>query len=91
MCTFHYHLLFLSFSSCTYLCRYIGKDGKDYGINVTTKAKKLVDLLEDMDSIKEERAKSRANKEKYSGVDSTTMRRSRYSYHEADSNGNMTF
>lgn len=46
---------------------YIDEKGKDQGINVRNRAKELADLLSDVDRIRQERRKARANKTKYTG------------------------
>lgn len=46
---------------------YIDEKGKDQGINVRNRAKELSDMLSDVDRIRQERRKARANKTKYTG------------------------
>ena len=48
---------------------YIDPNGKDQGINVRNRSKELTDLLSDVDRIRTERKKARANKKKYGGVE----------------------
>jgi epsin len=48
---------------------YIDQNGKDQGINVRNRSAELVKLLSDVDTIRQERKKARANKNKYSGVE----------------------
>ncbi|KAK7953698.1 hypothetical protein PG988_014392 [Apiospora saccharicola] len=48
---------------------YIDQNGKDQGINVRNRAKELAELLSDVDRIRTERKKARANKAKYTGVE----------------------
>ena len=47
---------------------YIDQNGKDQGVNVRNRSGELVKLLSDVDAIRAERKKSRANKNKYGGV-----------------------
>ncbi|KXJ96220.1 hypothetical protein Micbo1qcDRAFT_231299 [Microdochium bolleyi] len=48
---------------------FIDQNGKDQGINVRNRAKELSDLLGDVEKIRSERKKARANKAKYTGVE----------------------
>lgn len=48
---------------------YIDQNGKDQGVNVRNRAKELAELLGDVDRIRAERKKARANKAKYQGVE----------------------
>ncbi|GAB4816540.1 hypothetical protein N2152v2_003586 [Parachlorella kessleri] len=48
--------------------QYKDEAGKDWGINVRNRAKELCALLGNSDRIREERAKAKANKEKYKGL-----------------------
>ncbi|KAK7756882.1 Epsin-3, clathrin recruitment and traffic between the Golgi and endosome [Diatrype stigma] len=48
---------------------FIDQNGKDQGINVRNRAKELAELLSDVDRIRTERKKARANKAKYTGVE----------------------
>lgn len=52
---------------------YIDQNGKDQGINVRNRAKELAELLSDVDRIRTERKKARANKAKYTGVEGGSM------------------
>ncbi|PWN23665.1 ENTH-domain-containing protein [Microstroma glucosiphilum] len=47
---------------------YIDEAGKDQGLNVRNRAKELSELLSDVDRIRQERRKARANRQKYQGV-----------------------
>jgi len=47
---------------------YIDDKGKDEGINVRNRSKELVELLSDVEKIRAERRKAKANKNKYIGV-----------------------
>ena len=48
---------------------YIDQNGKDQGINVRNRAKELAELLGDVDRIRTERKKARANRNKFGGVE----------------------
>ncbi|KAB5578723.1 hypothetical protein GE09DRAFT_1090798 [Coniochaeta sp. 2T2.1] len=48
---------------------FIDANGKDQGVNVRNRAKELADLLSDVERIRQERKKARANKAKYTGVE----------------------
>lgn len=48
---------------------YIDQNGKDQGLNVRNRSKELVDLLSDVDRIRQERKKSRTTRNKYTGVE----------------------
>lgn len=48
---------------------YIDQNGKDQGVNVRNRAQELSKLLSDVDAIRAERKKARANRNKYSGVE----------------------
>ncbi|KAJ4505582.1 Epsin-3, clathrin recruitment and traffic between the Golgi and endosome [Exophiala dermatitidis] len=48
---------------------YIDPNGKDQGVNVRNRSSELVKLLSDVDTIRQERKKARANRNKYSGVE----------------------
>lgn len=48
---------------------YIDQNGKDQGINVRNRSSELAKLLSDVDTIRQERKKARANKHKYGGVE----------------------
>ncbi|KAJ7162968.1 ENTH-domain-containing protein [Mycena filopes] len=47
---------------------YIDEKGKDEGINVRNRSRELVELLSDVDKIRGERRKAKANKHKYTGT-----------------------
>lgn len=49
---------------------YIDDKGKDEGINVRNRSKELVELLADVEKIRSERRKAKANKSKFTGVGS---------------------
>ena len=49
--------------------QYIDVNGKDQGVNVRNRAKELADLLSDVDKIRAERKKARANRNKFGGVE----------------------
>jgi epsin len=48
---------------------FIDANGKDQGVNVRNRAKELAELLSDVERIRQERKKARANKAKYTGVE----------------------
>ncbi|ORX93972.1 hypothetical protein BCR34DRAFT_580242 [Clohesyomyces aquaticus] len=48
---------------------FIDQNGKDQGINVRNRAKELAELLSDVDKIRTERKKARANRNKFGGVE----------------------
>lgn len=48
---------------------FIDQNGKDQGINVRNRAQELAKLLSDVDAIRAERKKSRANRNKFGGVE----------------------
>ncbi|RPA80821.1 ENTH-domain-containing protein [Ascobolus immersus RN42] len=48
---------------------YIDEKGKDQGVNVRNRAKELAELLQDVEKIRSERKKARANRSKYGGVE----------------------
>ena len=48
---------------------YIDQNGKDQGINVRNRSSELVKLLSDVDMIRAERKKARANRHKYGGFE----------------------
>ncbi|ORY57761.1 uncharacterized protein BCR38DRAFT_353892 [Pseudomassariella vexata] len=69
---------------------YIDPNGKDQGVNVRNRAKELADMLGDVDRIRTERKKARANKAKYTGVEGGTggfSSSSRYGGFGSDSGG----
>ncbi|KAJ7119852.1 hypothetical protein C8R44DRAFT_982453 [Mycena epipterygia] len=49
---------------------YIDDKGKDEGLNVRNRSRELVELLSDVEKIRSERRKAKANKHKYTGVGS---------------------
>ncbi|KAF8648771.1 hypothetical protein AX16_006178 [Volvariella volvacea WC 439] len=71
---------------------YIDDKGKDEGANVRNRARELVDLLMDVDKIRVERRKAKANKHKYVGTGnegfSSLSSGGRYSGFGSDSFGN---
>jgi epsin len=48
---------------------FIDPNGKDQGLNVRNRAKELAELLSDVERIRAERKKARANRSKYTGVE----------------------
>src|SRR6201986_1720510 len=46
---------------------FIDQNGKDQGVNVRNRAQELVKLLQDVDAIRAERKKARANRNKFGG------------------------
>ncbi|CAG8481879.1 3816_t:CDS:2 [Scutellospora calospora] len=52
---------------------FIDDKGKDQGINVRSRAKELAELLSDVEKIRQERRKAKANKTKYTGVSSDAI------------------
>ena len=52
---------------------YIDQTGKDQGINVRNRSKELAELLGDVDRIRAERKKARANRNKFGGVEGGAM------------------
>ena len=52
---------------------YIDQNGKDQGLNVRNRSKELADLLSDVDRIRAERKKARANRNKFGGVEGGAM------------------
>ncbi|KIP03096.1 hypothetical protein PHLGIDRAFT_31946 [Phlebiopsis gigantea 11061_1 CR5-6] len=52
---------------------YIDDKGKDQGLNVRNRSKELVELLGDVDKIRTERRKAKANRSKYTGVGNDAM------------------
>ncbi|KTW26765.1 hypothetical protein T552_02766 [Pneumocystis carinii B80] len=57
---------------------YIDNKGKDRGVNVSNRAKELIQLLLDNDLLKQERKKARSNKERYIGVGSDDNKCNKY-------------
>lgn len=49
---------------------YIDDKGKDQGINVRNRSKEIVELLSDVENIRTERRKAKANRSKYIGTGS---------------------
>ncbi|KAK4691897.1 hypothetical protein P7C70_g9244, partial [Phenoliferia sp. Uapishka_3] len=47
---------------------YTDEGGKDQGINVRNRSKELAELLSDLDRVRQERRKAKANRNKYTGV-----------------------
>lgn len=52
---------------------FIDQNGKDQGINVRNRSKELTELLSDVDRIRGERKKARANRNKFGGVEGGAM------------------
>jgi epsin len=52
---------------------YIDQNGKDQGVNVRNRSKELAELLGDVDRIRAERKKARANRNKFGGVEGGAM------------------
>ena len=52
---------------------YIDQNGKDQGINVRNRSKELAELLSDVERIRSERKKARANRNKFGGVEGGAM------------------
>ncbi|KAF2711918.1 ENTH-domain-containing protein [Pleomassaria siparia CBS 279.74] len=48
---------------------FVDQNGKDQGINVRNRAKELAELLSDVERIRSERKKARANRSKFGGVE----------------------
>ena len=55
--------------------KFVDAKGHDKGINIRQRSAALLELLDDVDAIKEERAKARKNKDKYKGVSSEDVNR----------------
>lgn len=51
----------------------LDENGKDQGVNVRQKVKEMVDFAQDDDRLREERKKSKKNRDKYIGVSSDSM------------------
>ncbi|XP_034398961.1 clathrin interactor 1a isoform X2 [Cyclopterus lumpus] len=69
---------------------FVDENGKDQGVNVRQKVKEMVDFVQDDERLREERKKSKKNKDKYIGVSSDSMGYRRYSgdrYDTSDSRG----
>ena len=52
---------------------FIDQNGKDQGVNVRNRSKELTELLADVDRIRAERKKARANRTKFGGVEGGRM------------------
>ncbi|KAL8839391.1 MAG: hypothetical protein Q9170_001785 [Blastenia crenularia] len=52
---------------------FIDQNGKDQGVNVRNRSKELTELLSDVDRIRGERKKARANRNKFGGVEGGAM------------------
>ncbi|EMD39644.1 hypothetical protein CERSUDRAFT_111954 [Gelatoporia subvermispora B] len=52
---------------------YIDDKGKDQGLNVRNRSRELVELLSDVEKIRNERRKAKVNKHKYTGVGNDPM------------------
>lgn len=52
---------------------FIDQNGKDQGVNVRNRSKELTELLGDVDRIRQERKKARANRNKFGGVEGGAM------------------
>ena len=52
---------------------YIDRNGKDQGVNVRNRSKELAELLGDVERIRAERKKARANRNKFGGVEGGAM------------------
>ena len=52
---------------------FIDQNGKDQGVNVRNRSKELAELLGDVDRIRAERKKARANRNKFGGVEGGAM------------------
>ncbi|KAI4249667.1 MAG: hypothetical protein L6R40_000456 [Gallowayella cf. fulva] len=52
---------------------YIDQNGKDQGVNVRNRSKELTELLSDVERIRGERKKARANRNKFGGVEGGGM------------------
>lgn len=52
---------------------YIDDKGKDEGINVRNRSKEIYELLSDVEKIRTERRKAKANKSKYTGIGNDAM------------------
>lgn len=71
---------------------YIDDNGKDQGINVRNRSKELAELLTDLDRVRQERRKAKANRSKYigtgnDGLSFTSATGSRYGGFGSDSYG----
>ncbi|TFY73954.1 hypothetical protein EWM64_g10058, partial [Hericium alpestre] len=74
---------------------YIDDKGKDQGINVRNRSREIVELLSDVEKIRQERRKAKANRSKYIGTGSDGMSFSsagaRYGGFGSDSLGSSSF
>ncbi|XP_029297888.1 clathrin interactor 1a isoform X2 [Cottoperca gobio] len=52
---------------------FVDENGKDQGVNVRQKVKEIVDFVQDDERLRDERKKSKKNKDKYIGVSSDSM------------------
>ncbi|XP_063732411.1 clathrin interactor 1a isoform X2 [Eleginops maclovinus] len=70
---------------------FVDENGKDQGVNVRQKVKETIDFVQDDERLREERKKSKKNKDKYIGVSSDSMGYRSYStgdkYDSSDSRG----
>ncbi|XP_075958970.1 clathrin interactor 1a isoform X2 [Anarhichas minor] len=66
---------------------FVDENGKDQGVNVRQKVKETVDFVQDDDRLRDERKKSKKNKDKFIGVSSDSMGY-RYSGDRYDSSDN---
>ncbi|KAG0143416.1 hypothetical protein CROQUDRAFT_48796 [Cronartium quercuum f. sp. fusiforme G11] len=71
---------------------YVDEKGKDQGINVRNRAKEIVELLSDLDRVRQERRKAKASRNKYTGVGNdgpsfTSASGSRYGGFGSDTGG----
>ncbi|KAM8909489.1 clathrin interactor 1a [Spinachia spinachia] len=64
---------------------FVDENGKDQGVNVRQKVKEMVDFAQDDDRLREERKKSKKNRDKYIGVSSDSMGYRGYSGDKYDS------
>ncbi|KAI4818974.1 hypothetical protein KUCAC02_004261 [Chaenocephalus aceratus] len=70
---------------------FVDENGKDQGVNVRQKVKEVIDFVQDDERLREERKKSKKNKDKYIGVSSDSMGYRSYNtgdkYDSSDSRG----
>lgn len=52
---------------------FVDEKGKDHGVNVRNRARELAELLGDIEKIRQERKKAKANRTKFTGVSSDTI------------------
>lgn len=69
---------------------YIDEKGKDQGINVRNRSKEIVALLNDSERIREERAKAKANRDKYIGVSAEETRYGGFGSNDVDRKDNYS-